>query len=383
VEGDAAVRRGLKIGGRIDRYVGSLFLGSYATALLLLVGLYLILDMAANLDDYLEPWPGGGHAPTLVLVRYYLLTVPFVFLQLCPFVTLVAGMFTATRLLRHNEAIACLAAGVSAHRLLAPVLLGGGLAAVGMFALRELLSAPVLGGATLANKRDALRFVLEERRPDRVYQELWLRDLEGSLVRLEQFRPAVGDPPVAEARGIQVTLRASSELITISAERGVFVSEDGRQGWWLEGGKRREVEGDQTERPVDRLEGFDFTPELALSFFRARERPLELSFAETRELASRDPDSVVYQTLLQYHLTFPLANLVLLLVGLPVLMRYERGRGLEGLAAGCLLCVFYFSADFVFRNLGLGGNLDPNLASWLPVLFFGSLGLMLFDSMRT
>jgi lipopolysaccharide export LptBFGC system permease protein LptF len=45
--------------------------------------------------------------------------------------------------------------------------------------------------------------------------------------------------------------------------------------------------------------------------------------------------------------------------------------------------VFYFAADFFFRNLGLGGNLDPRLASWLPILFFGSLGLVMFDSMRT
>jgi lipopolysaccharide export system permease protein len=91
----------------------------------------------------------------------------------------------------------------------------------------------------------------------------------------------------------------------------------------------------------------------------------------------------VYQTLLQYHLTFPLANVVLLLVGLPVMMRHDRAKGAEGLAAGCLLCVFYFAADFVFRSLGLQGSLDPKLAAWTPVLFFGSLGLVLVDSMKS
>jgi lipopolysaccharide export LptBFGC system permease protein LptF len=81
--------------------------------------------------------------------------------------------------------------------------------------------------------------------------------------------------------------------------------------------------------------------------------------------------------------TFPLANVVLLLVGLPFLMQFERGRGTEGLVAGFLLCVFYFAADFVSLNLGMQGQIDPILASWLPPLFFGSLGLVLFGSIRT
>lgn len=369
--------RWLNWGGRIDRYVGSLFLSSYATAFLLVVGLFLILDMASNLDDYLDVWPDGTRAPTLLIVRYYLLQVPFVFLQVAPFITLVAGLFTVSRLLKHNETIASLAAGVSAHRLLAPVFLMAACIAGGMFGLRELLAFD------LANKRDAVRFVLENKKLDRVYPHLWLRDLNGSFVHLSEFRPSVGDPPVAEARGVDAIVPSSAQ--SIEAARAVWIQKDGRTGWWLEGGVYREVRSDQTrvERPLAMLEGFDFTPALALSYYRARENPLELSFSEVRELMRRDPDRAVYQTMFQYSLTFPLANLVLLLVGLPILLRHERGKGAEGLAAGCLLCVFYFAVDFVFRNLGLQSSMDPRYAAWLPVLFFGSLGLVLYDSMRT
>ena len=377
-------RRRLRAGGHLDRYVAALFLGGYATAFLIVVGLFLILSMANELDDYLEPWPDGTRVPTLLVVRFYALSVPFVFLQLAPFVTLVAGMFTVTRLLRNNEAIAALAAGVSSHRLLAPVFLGGFLVAGGMFGMRELLSAPILNGDSIADKRDLLLFVLEERSFDRVYENVWLDGLDGSNVLLREFRPATGEPPVAEAHGLEAWINRSTELVAVAAERAVYVQRDeGGAGWWLEGGERRETLGAQRVSEVEWLEGFPFTPQLALSFERGRERPLELSFQEARELASRDPDSVIYRTLLQYHIVFPLANVILLLVGLPLLMRYERSRGPEGLAMGCLVCVFYFAADFVCRNLGLGGNLDPTLASWLPLLFFGSLGLVLFDSMRT
>jgi len=377
-------RRWLNWGGRLDRYVGSLFLSSFATAALLLVGLFLILDLATNLDEFLEAWPDGTRASTLVIVRYYVLSMPFVFLQVAPFITLVAGLFTVTKLLKHNETVAALAAGVSAHRLLAPVFLGGLTIAVGMFFLREQLAFG------LANQRDTLRFALEERTWDRKYENLWLRDSNGSLVHLMEFRPAVGEPPVAEVRGLEAIVQHSAQhWATTRADRAVYAVDSGgphgigRTTWKLTGGVYTERDGDLVRRPVGYLDGFDFTPQLALSYARAFENPLELSFREVRELMHRDPDRAKYQTLFQYSLTFPLANLVLLLVGVPMLLRHERGKGVEGLAAGCLLCVFYFGIDFVFRNLGLQSDLDPRLAAWLPILFFGSLGLVLYDSMKT
>ena len=118
-------------------------------------------------------------------------------------------------------------------------------------------------------------------------------------------------------------------------------------------------------------------------WIKGRTRALELSFSEVNALLARDPDNAAYQTLLQYHLTFPLANLVLLLVALPFMLGRERGKALEGVMLGLLCCVFYFCAEFLSRELGIEGVLSPLLASGLPILLFGSLGLALFESMRT
>ena len=126
-----------------------------------------------------------------------------------------------------------------------------------------------------------------------------------------------------------------------------------------------------------------FTPEEVLLLDKGRQRAMELSFGELQRLSRQDPGNVAYQTLLQYHLTFPLANLVLLLVALPRMVGRERGRALEGLVEGCLLCIFYFCLDFVTRALGMEGSLSPLFASWLPVLSFGSLGAVLLEAMHT
>jgi lipopolysaccharide export system permease protein len=371
--------RRLKIGGHIDRYVGSLFLSSYATALFLVVGLFLILDLASNLDEFIEPMKDGSATPGLLIVRYYLLNIPFLFLQVAPFVTLVAGLFTVSKLLKYNETTAVLGAGVSAHRLLAPLLVFATLLAAGMFELRESLSLQ------LAAKRDSLRYTISRKDTDQVYPHLFLKDQNGSVLHLAQFRPSTGSPPHAEVRGLEATLLSASSSsparwVQINADRAVYVERGTKTGWRLENGVRREVTGAQ---PVEMLEGFEFTPELALTFHRAGDAPLELSYREAREMARRDPDNVIYQTLMQYHVTFPLANLVLLLVGLPLLMHHERRRGAQNLAAGCTLCVLFFATDFVFRNLGLQASLDPRLAAWMPILVFGSLGIVLYESMRT
>ena len=380
-------RRGLRIGGRLDRYVGGLFVSSYATAFFLVVGLFLILDMASNLDGYVEPWPGGYRAPGFLIARYYLLDVPFLFLQIAPFVTLVAGLFTVSKLLRVNETVASLAAGVSSWRLLAPVFVLGALCGLGMFGLSE---AAAKG---LANRRDALHYVLESKRFDLVYSNLRVRDLSGSVAIIDEFRPAIplppeaGDvpvPPAPEIKGLQAVMRSRAQQFSdTQAARATYEPRGDRMGWKLEGGVREEVAGSQITTPVEWLDGFEFSPGLAITYWRAHEDPLDLSFSEVRELARRDPDNVVFQTLMQYHLTFPLANLVLLLVGVPILLRHDRRRSALGLAGGVLLCVFYFATDFVLRNMGIQGTLDPLLAAWLPVLLFGSLGLVLYDSMQS
>ena len=67
------MKRRLPLGSRLDRYVLAHFIASYASALGLLLGLFLVLDMASNLDDWLEPWADGSTVERGVIGRYYLM----------------------------------------------------------------------------------------------------------------------------------------------------------------------------------------------------------------------------------------------------------------------------------------------------------------------
>ncbi len=371
----------LKTGGRLDRYVLTLFGASYSVAFFLVVGMFLILDMVGHLDDFMEVGEDGTVASSADIARYYIYNTPFVYLQVAPFVTLIAGLFTAAKLVRNNEIVAALNAGVSAQRLIAPVLFGGALLGGAMFGLREWATEGI------GYRRDLALHRVLEREPELVYEQIWLKDphrFGTSLVRIEEFRDGRIDGTPAKITGLVATIKTEEGLSALSARTATFVGDSENPRWKLEDGIIQVVAGpDEDPRLIDWLEGVEFTPDDVYVLWKGQERPLDLSFRETTELWRRDRDNVQFQTLVEYLKTFPLANIVLLLVGLPFLVSYGRGRRSERMVAGFILCIFYFAADFVTRTLGMQGTLEPMMASWLPVLFFGSLGIVFFSSMRT
>jgi lipopolysaccharide export system permease protein len=364
----------LQLGGTLDRYIATLFVGAYATSLLLVVGLAVIIDVASNLN-YFQPWKNGESASTALIVHYYALNVPFLYLQVAPFVTASAALFTVSKLVKHNELVSGLNAGLSTQRILLPLFAGGALAAAFMFGVRETVTA------ALGDQRDALHELLDNQRTDRVFKAVWFRDIVGNIVRFDVFRPVQAGLDSDQGEGFEVAVQKGPTVTVVSATRASWTGSD----WKLVDGMLREETGDTSkQRAVDTLgDVLRFTPRDVMLAIKGFERPLELSFTEIGELLRRDPDNREYQTLLQYNITFPLANLVLLLVALPFLVGRERGKSLEGLVIASLMCVMYFAGDFVSRSFGMEGSLTPLLATWLPVLFFGSLGAVLFEGLRT
>lgn len=363
----------LQLFGKLDRYVGTLFVGAYATSLLLVVGLAVIIDVASNLR-YFETWDDGNSASTGLILRYYALNTPFLLLQVAPFVTTAAALFTLVKLLRYNELVAGLNAGVSARRLLLPVYVGGCLAAACMFGLRETATRAI------GQERDALKDMLGKHRLEQRLEGVTLRDLAGNIAVIGEYLPRR-----EVARRLQVAAVRGKALVFVTATEASYeIREDGRPGWRLIDGRVRETAGESNdERDVEWLEAVEFTPEDVLLAEKGDIAPLDLSFSELERLAARDPSNLEYQTLFHYHLTYPLANIVLLLLTLPFLLGRERGKNIEGLVAASFVCVLYFAFDFIFRSLGMEGALSPLWSSWTPILVGAGAGAALSEGARS
>ena len=66
------------------------------------------------------------------ICRYYAINMPFIFAKLGPFSALLAAMWTVQKMSKDQEITAAQVAGVSLHRLMAPVLIVGVLLSLGL-----------------------------------------------------------------------------------------------------------------------------------------------------------------------------------------------------------------------------------------------------------
>lgn len=350
---------------RFDRYVLRSFLGQWLVVAAAFLGLFTVLEIMGKADEFQEafalPELGVGASD---LLRYYLLNLPFLLLQFAPYITLLAGLGTVTALLRNREWTPILVAGRATWRAFLPILVAAGVLAAGLAFLRE---------ATLPNvlrEHESLQRQFFNQIPWQP-TDLWARG-EGD-VRLHAARFTPGATPTIE--GLEVfSLDDAGRDERVLAPLAIW------QGgaWTLTDGVRIHDGG---EEPVPRFYHEGLSPvDLERSYF-AHSRPLDLSAADLDALLLGDPDHRQAETLLWGLRLWPFVPLILLALGLPFALSFERRSSLEGIATGLLLCALYFVVDLLMRDFGGRGALSPWLAGSAPVLLFGSLGLWSFGRM--
>jgi lipopolysaccharide export LptBFGC system permease protein LptF len=388
---------------RLDRYVLRSFASSYGVALLFIVGLMLVSTSLGQLDDFLQSQEelaqrgeDGGFAGYLAL--YFLLQVPLIFLAMGPFVTFFAGLFTALSLRRSHELAPVLGAGRSLQRLLLPALAGGLLAGAAMVALREALLEVVLDAKDRTEAR-VTRGITDYR-----LEKRWFRDQPDLFVGFESY-----DPVAQEIDQLTLSRRdAKGKELTLFAPRARFESTSGSRGVWrllplppseahpeglavrihqrLEPGEEAlaapELIGGDLPSDVARLWRVRFRPEDLVALHRLAEDPIALSMGQVKRLKTFYPEDPRLETLALYGLSFPLAGLALLLLGLPGCVRLERG-GSDGVFGALVLCVGFFAVDLVCRDFGSQRVLHALFACFGPLALFGSLGCARYAAMRT
>jgi lipopolysaccharide export system permease protein len=340
------------------------------------LGLFVVLDLASHLDDFLTR--SQGASSLALLGEYYLLSLPFLFLQGAPFITFGAGAYTLVRLVQTNEWMAVLGAGISSRRMLAPMLVLALMLAGAILAFRDVVTEE------LAQRRDLVygRLIWGEERS--WAEKIWVRDRQGRPFFVERFQMSEGSADEATIEGLEADLVFDDQWTRFRAEKAHYKRE-GRRGQWLLEGATLESEDATRQRELspEKLVVLDFEPRDVLAASKMSRDPEKLSGAEVQALVARDPDNMQLRTIEQSLWAYPFANLIFLLVGLPLALSAEKRRVLRGVLIGVILCFFYFVFDFVCRSLGMEGALSPIIAGWMPVLLFGSLGIVLTTALST
>jgi lipopolysaccharide export system permease protein len=114
-------------------YLAKTFTVRILAVLVMLVLVLMMLDLLATSADILAH-PGNGQAQVL---HYVGLRVPQLIARFLPYSVLLATIITLATFNQNSEVVAMKAAGLSAHQILAPLLLTAGLVSVASFAFNE------------------------------------------------------------------------------------------------------------------------------------------------------------------------------------------------------------------------------------------------------
>lgn len=353
---------------RFDRYVLRSFINHWLVVCAAFVGLFTVLEVLVNTDEFQEAMDkeglsiGGGD-----ILFYYCINAPFLLMQFAPYITMLSGLGTVTQLLRNREWTPVLAAGRPAWRAFLPIMVAAASISLGLSVAKETFMPSLLG------KHESLQRNLFSQRHWQP-NDLWARGVGDVRLHADVFKPEADPPQIVGLEVFATSVSGDDErIIARSAEwQG--------SAWGLEDGLRirRGV-----EEPLYSFSLQGLKPEDLERAYFSHWRPLDLSSKDYHGLLAGDPDHRQAETMLWGQRSAPFVPLILLALGLPFALSFERRTSLEGIANGLLLCALFFVAELLLRDLGGRGALSPWLAGMAPILCFGSLGIWAYGRMPT
>jgi lipopolysaccharide export system permease protein len=163
--------------------------------------------------------------------------------------------------------------------------------------------------------------------------------------------------------------------------RGMRWSE-GQEAWELTGAIRREFRPGQP----DRVEAYPATvvrlPERFSDFAQVPRAPDVMNYRELRDYVGRLREAGhnvgKYLVDLYAKMSYPVAHLIMVLVGIPFALQSPRGGRVIGVALCLALGLAYFLVHSAALALARNDILPPLAAAWAANVLFASLGLFLF-----
>ena len=356
----------------LDRYLVREYALLVGVGLAVATALFVVIDLMQDLDRYLRVKP-----PLVYILEHLLYRLPATLHETLPIVMLVATIFLFLTLSRNHELTAMKAAGLSLYRVSLPILLLG-LAVTASAGVFQELVLPHLN--ELSEEVDQVKIRGQLPRHLRSRERLWMRTGDTRFYRIELLHPGTND-------------MWGMTVLELDREFRLLHRLDARRAHWAEGGWEltegafREIGPDGQVRTVPfaytalelKEEIDDFTkiqkPTDAMSY-------VELS-AYVARLEATGFEARKYLVELYAKLSFPLINLIMVLVAIPFSLQSPRGGRLFGVALAIAILAGYLVVHYVALAFGRADLLPPILAAWTANVIFLGLGTSLLLHART
>jgi lipopolysaccharide export system permease protein len=346
---------------QVALYLVRLFLTRSLAVLVMLVLVLMALDLLGESGKILAV-PGNGEGE---LWRYVSLRVPLLVQRFLPFSVLLGTLIALTALNQHSGVIAMKAAGLSAHQILAPLVLASMAIAVAAFAFNETVA--------VRSARVVNAWSDNDYRPMQtgsgVLSNVWVR-VGDDLVRAKL---AIGRGGALRLEGVTIFDRSGGALQRITnADRAVQAGD----AWKLENVRTYETAMNVVRRQPESRGLLGVTPD---RFTLAKVNPDERSFMalgeaiDDLEAAGRPAEEA--RAGWWHKISGPMSIVLMpLLAGIAAFGLARSGQVLLRAAAGMALGFAYFVVDNLSLALGNVGAYPGWLAAWAPFVLFLLIG---------
>lgn len=348
---------------RLAFYMVKLFLTRSLAVLFALVLVLMTLDLLGEAGKILAV-PGNGDSS---LWHYVGLRIPILISRFLPFSVLLGTLIAFVGLNQNSEVVAMKAAGLSAHQILAPLIVASIVISVGLFAFNE--------GVVVNSARMVDAWSDNDYKPippaSGILSNVWL------LVGDDLVRAGIvsGRGPRMTLHRVSLYDRTGGVLQrVINAERAV---PDAKGGDWLLQNVQIYDASQSVVRTVPEFKALaGVTPD---QFTIAKVDPMELDYWTLKdrvaelEAAGRPTDEA--RAGLAHKLSQPLSILLMpLLAAVAAFGLARSGQVLVRAALGMALGFAYFVADNFSLAMGNAGAYPPAIAAWAPFLLFLLIG---------
>jgi lipopolysaccharide export system permease protein len=368
----------------LDRMVLVSYFRSYLIVLSSLLSLYVVVDLFTNIDTFGRT--GGGFAGVLRhVVGYYSTQIALIFDRMAEAITLLAAMFTVAWMQRNNEILPQLSAGIPTRRVIRPVLLGSALT-LALGPLNQECVVPHIADRLTAPRDDpdGAKAVMVAGAYDTTGVHIEgvaairrSRKVVGFCATFPELLPS-GDP-------------SPSGMVHVTSEEAFYIPPDDTPlsgGWLLRRSVPETFDGPMPPNLTMIDPGKFFLKTESVNFDVATRGAAWFLYAPTpqlRDLLTRPDGRRQAKVAVQFHmrLTRPVLGVLLVLFGLSVTLQNPNRHVFISSGLSLAFAAGFHLSVIGCKFLGDSGYVSPPLAAWVPVLMFGPLTFVMFDSIHT
>ncbi len=342
-------------------YMAKLFLVRTFAVLFALVLVLQALDLLSESGKILGV-PGNGQGE---LLKYASLRVPQIISRFLPFSVLLATIITLVTLNQHSEVVSMKAAGLSAHQVLAPLVVASIFVAILAFSFNDRI---VSRATTTLNRWQKVDYAALPK--DKTsFDDVWVRDGDN----LMNAATVLGKGAATRLENVRIYARDGGNLLSVTTAK-TGVQKDG--GWMLTGVKHFDVATDKATDVPSVIVGRGIRPD---QFTLADVQPDGLSFGRLwsaiEELKAAGRPTTSLSAVLWHKISGPLSTLLMPLLGAVAAFGIARsGRLFIRAVIGMALGFAYFVADNFGLAMGNLGAYPPLIAAWGPFFLFLMIG---------